>query len=47
MARINYVQLDEDEYFPKAEKFKKKKQVETLSPVKPKIKVKKQVKRSN
>ena len=29
MAKINYVQLDEDEYFPKAEKFKKKKREKT------------------
>jgi len=47
MAKINYVQLDEDEYFPKAEKIKKKKQTETASAVKPKNKFKKQVKRSN
>jgi hypothetical protein len=47
MAKINYVQLDEDEYFPKAEKFKKKKQSEGMSSVKPKNKIKKQVKRSN
>lgn len=47
MAKINYVQLDEDEYFPRAEKFKKKKQSETASSIKPKNKIKKQVKRSN
>jgi hypothetical protein len=48
MAKINYVQLDEDEYFPKAEKFKKKPGSDNTIPIsKPKTKIKKPVKRTN
>jgi len=48
MAKINYVQLDEDEYFPKAEKIKKKTGLENSIPIsKPKHKIKKPVKRTS
>jgi hypothetical protein len=48
MAKINYVQLDEDEYFPKAEKIKKKPGSENIALInKPKHKIKKPVKRTN
>ena len=47
MAKINYVQLDENEYFPKAEKIKKKRHDGSAQDVKSKNKIKKQVKRPN
>lgn len=48
MSKINYTQLDEDEYFPKAEKIKRK--ITTEQPTnnkKTKPKFKKQVKRTS
>jgi|LakMenE01Jun11ns_1017448.scaffolds.fasta_scaffold8656067_2 hypothetical protein len=48
MSKINYTQLDEDEYFPKAEKIKRKITSEQPASIKkPKPKFKKQVKRTN
>lgn len=44
MAKINYIQLDEEEYFPKAEKFKKAKPTEGDFNKKSKPKIKKPVK---